>query len=110
VRDEAAATLLMPTRDPAQVLAELAAREVRHVFLEGGPTLAAAFLSAGLVDEVVAYVAPVLLGAGTGAVGDLGITTIGRALRLRTTDVLVVGDDDQRDVRLTLSPVREESH
>ena len=42
---------------------------------------------AGLVDEVVAYVAPALLGAGTSAVGDLGITTIDDALRLRITDV-----------------------
>ena len=36
----------------------------QHVWLEGGPTLAAAFLRAGLVDEVIAYVAPALLGAG----------------------------------------------
>ena len=57
----------------------LFARDRQHVFLEGGPTLAAAFLSAGLVDEVVAYVAPMLLGAGTSAVGDLGITTIADA-------------------------------
>ena len=39
-------------------------RASAHVLLEGGPTLAAAFLRAGLVDEVVAYVAPVLLGSG----------------------------------------------
>ena len=51
------------------------------MFLEGGPTLAAAFLTAGLVDEMVAYVAPMLLGAGQPAVADLGITTIADALR-----------------------------
>ena len=54
------------------------------MFLEGGPTLAAAFLRAGLVDEVVAYVAPMLLGAGRVAVADLGITTIADALQLRS--------------------------
>ena len=54
-------------------------RERQHVWLEGGPTLGAAFLRAGLVDEVVAYVAPALLGAGSHAVADLGITTIGDA-------------------------------
>ena len=48
-----------------------------------GPTLAAAFLRAGLVDEVVAYVAPMLLGAGLSAVGDLGIATIGRRCPFR---------------------------
>ena len=57
------------------------ARDRQHVFLEGGPTLAAAFLRAGLVDEIVAYVAPMLLGAGRSAVADLGITTIADALR-----------------------------
>ena len=64
------------TRDPARGPApSSSARERQHVLLEGGPTLAAAFLRAGLVDEVVAYVAPVLLGSGRAAVGDLGITT-----------------------------------
>ena len=46
------------------LLAELAAREVRHVLVEGGPTVAAAFLRAGVVDEVHAYLAPAFLGAG----------------------------------------------
>jgi crotonobetainyl-CoA:carnitine CoA-transferase CaiB-like acyl-CoA transferase len=56
--------VLLRTRDPHAALAELRARDRQHVFLEGGPTLAAAFLRAGLVDEIVAYVAPLLLGAG----------------------------------------------
>ena len=64
---------------------------VRHVLLEGGPTLAGAFLRAGLVDEVVAYVAPMLLGAGRSGVGDLGVTTIADALRLDVDDVTVLG-------------------
>ncbi|WP_404813124.1 bifunctional diaminohydroxyphosphoribosylaminopyrimidine deaminase/5-amino-6-(5-phosphoribosylamino)uracil reductase RibD [Cellulomonas avistercoris] len=81
------------THDPARVLAVLHEREVRHVLVEGGPTLAAAFLAAGLVDEVHAYVAPVLLGAGAGAVGDLGITTISQALRLVPSEVLPLGPD-----------------
>jgi diaminohydroxyphosphoribosylaminopyrimidine deaminase/5-amino-6-(5-phosphoribosylamino)uracil reductase len=63
------------------------------VLVEGGPTLAAAFLRAGVVDEVHAYVAPVLLGAGRAAVADLGIETIGDALRLRTRDVRQLGPD-----------------
>ena len=44
--------------------------------------LAGAFWRAGLVDEVLAYLAPTLLGAGPCAVGDLGITTIDDAVRL----------------------------
>ncbi|SFJ97312.1 bifunctional diaminohydroxyphosphoribosylaminopyrimidine deaminase/5-amino-6-(5-phosphoribosylamino)uracil reductase RibD [Cellulomonas sp. KH9] len=81
------------THDPAQVLAVLHEREVRHVLVEGGPTLAAAFLAAGLVDEVHAYIAPVLLGAGPAAVGDLGITTITQALRLVPSTVVPLGPD-----------------
>lgn len=81
------------SHDPADVLELLAERGVRHLLVEGGPTVSAAFLRAGLVDEVVAYVAPVLLGAGPAAVGDLGITGIGGALRMRTRSVEQVGPD-----------------
>ncbi len=93
VGDDAAPTLHLRTRDPHEVLAELHAREVRQVLLEGGPTLAAAFWRAGLVDEVVYYLAPALLGAGPSAVGDLGITTIADLARLEVTDLRRVGPD-----------------
>ncbi len=94
------------TRDPRAALAELHALDRQHVFLEGGPTLAAAFLRAGLVDEIVAYVAPMLLGTGRSAVGDLGITTIAAALRPTVTAVTVLPgiDGEQPDVRLTMTP------
>ncbi|WP_034621985.1 bifunctional diaminohydroxyphosphoribosylaminopyrimidine deaminase/5-amino-6-(5-phosphoribosylamino)uracil reductase RibD [Cellulomonas sp. URHE0023] len=85
--------LTVQSHDPAAVLAVLAEREVRHVLVEGGPTLAAAFVRAGLVDEVHAYVAPVLLGAGPPALADLGIATIGDAVRLTTRSVLPLGPD-----------------
>src|SRR4029077_16818661 len=64
ILDHAAETLQLRTRDPEAALKELFARDRQHVFLGAGPTLAAAFLRAGLVDEIVAYVAPVLLGSG----------------------------------------------
>lgn len=79
--------------EPLAVLEVLHAREVRHVLVEGGPTLTAAFLAAGVVDEVHAYVAPVLLGAGPSAVGDLGITSIAQALRLVPQEVVPLGPD-----------------
>lgn len=81
------------THDVAGVLAVLHEREVRHLLVEGGPTLAAAFLRARLVDEVHAYVAPVLLGAGAPAVADLGVTTIGDALRLVPREPVSLGPD-----------------
>ncbi len=66
---------------------------VRAVLLEGGPTLAAAFLAAGCVDRVVGYLAPALLGAGPTVVGDLGITGIAQTLRLVVEDVTLIGSD-----------------
>lgn len=100
VLDEAAETLHLRTRDPDEMLAALQAREIRHVWLEGGPTLAAAFVRAGLVDEILAYLAPALLGAGRASVGDLGVDTIADIRRLEVRDVARVGPD----VRLTLLP------
>lgn len=81
------------SRDVGRVLGELGARGVRHVLVEGGPGLATAFLAAGAVDEVQAYVAPVVLGAGRSAVGDVGVGSIGGALRFRTVEVVRLGED-----------------
>jgi diaminohydroxyphosphoribosylaminopyrimidine deaminase/5-amino-6-(5-phosphoribosylamino)uracil reductase len=110
VLDDTAETVVLPTRDPEQALTELFDRDRQHVFLEGGPTLAAAFLTAGLVDEVVTYVAPMLLGAGRSAVGDLGISTIGDALHLDVTDVTVLGEGADTNVRLTMTPRKKEGN
>src|SRR5450759_4887174 len=82
VLDLTAPTLHLATHDPAEALKRLHEQEIHHVWLEGGPTVAAAFLGAGLVDEVIAYLAPALLGAGSPALGDLGIQTIDPVLRL----------------------------
>ncbi len=109
--NDRAETVQLRTRDPHEVLATLHDQGRRHVFLEGGPTLAAAFLRAGLVDEVVVYVAPMLLGTGAPAVADLGIVTIGDARHLRIVDVTVLpgatGPDgvvEDSNVRITLTP------
>ncbi|MFH8684151.1 bifunctional diaminohydroxyphosphoribosylaminopyrimidine deaminase/5-amino-6-(5-phosphoribosylamino)uracil reductase RibD [Streptomyces lydicus] len=88
------------------LLQALHQRDVRSVLLEGGPTLAGAFLAARVVDKVVGYLAPVLLGAGPAAVGDAGITTIAQALRLDVTDVARLGPD----LRITATPLRPALH
>lgn len=102
VLDDTAETVLLRTHEPRRALADLFTRDRRHVFLEGGPRLAAAFLGARVVDEVVAYVAPLLLGAGAHAVGDLGITSIADALHLQVRDVSVLGTGAETTVRLTM--------
>jgi diaminohydroxyphosphoribosylaminopyrimidine deaminase/5-amino-6-(5-phosphoribosylamino)uracil reductase len=92
--------------DVTALLAELHLRGVRSVLLEGGPTLAGAFVAAGAVDAVTGYLAPALLGAGPAALGSAGITTIADALRLDVTDVARVGPD----LRVTAVPTaRQES-
>jgi len=102
VLDVEAPTLHLATHDPAQALKTLAELEIHHVWLEGGPTVAAAFLEADLVDEVIAYLAPAFLGSGAPAVGDLGIQTIGQALRLTTHEVTTIGDDIR--IRASITP------
>jgi diaminohydroxyphosphoribosylaminopyrimidine deaminase / 5-amino-6-(5-phosphoribosylamino)uracil reductase len=91
--DGAAETVHLRTRDVEQALRVLAAREVRHLWVEGGPTVAAAFLRAGAVDELVTYVAPAVLGAGAPAVGDVGVTTVDGTLRFELSHVARVGGD-----------------
>jgi diaminohydroxyphosphoribosylaminopyrimidine deaminase/5-amino-6-(5-phosphoribosylamino)uracil reductase len=106
--DDQADTLHLRTRDPHEALAHLHGLGRYRVFLEGGPTLAAAFLQARLVDTVVVYVAPMLLGSGPSAVADLGIATIADALHLPVVDVAVLEPnepdepDDETNVRITL--------
>ncbi len=74
-------------------LEELARRGIRSLFIEGGPTLASAFITAGLVDELLVYLAPAVLGGPMLALGDLGIPTIADALRFDFTAVERLGDD-----------------
>lgn len=67
------------TRDPGEALAALFARGVRHVMVEGGASIIAAFLTGGLVDELIVYQAPTILGSGRSAVADLGVRTLADA-------------------------------
>ncbi len=84
---------VIPGRDPRQALAQMYDGGVRHLLLEGGPTVGAAFIEAGVVDELVWIVAPKLLGAGTSAVSDLGIWSVGDAVVWDIRGTEHVGDD-----------------
>jgi diaminohydroxyphosphoribosylaminopyrimidine deaminase/5-amino-6-(5-phosphoribosylamino)uracil reductase len=83
------------------LLAALHERGVRSALLEGGPTLAGSFLASGLVDRVVGYVAPALIGGdGAPVLAGPGAPSIAAARRLRLDDVTRLG----ADVRLTARP------
>jgi len=75
-------------------------RGVRSALLEGGPTLAGAFLSARLVDKVIAYLAPKLLGEGLAALGAAGVATLAESIELEIIELTQVGPD----VRVTAVP------
>ena len=72
----------------ADELAALAEEGVQSLLLEGGPTLATAFLDADLVDKLLVFVAPVLGGSGPRFVGDLRDSR-----RLARFEASRVGDD-----------------
>ncbi|MCP5365096.1 MAG: bifunctional diaminohydroxyphosphoribosylaminopyrimidine deaminase/5-amino-6-(5-phosphoribosylamino)uracil reductase RibD [Hyphomicrobiales bacterium] len=78
----------------AAVARALGAAGLTRVLIEGGGQIAAAFLSAGLVDQVAWFHAPVLIGAdGLPAVGVMGIDRIKDAIRLRAAGTRRIGPD-----------------
>ena len=88
--------------DLPAVLKLLADRGINEVQLEAGATLAGGFLTAGLVDEILLYVAPVLLGERARPLFDgLHIDTMAQKLNLAIVESRTIGSD----VRLLLQPV-----
>lgn len=85
--------LFYPTDNLTDVLDDLRARGIRRVFVEGGPTLASAFVAAGLVDEFLIYLAPTLLGGPRMSLGDIGVTSIGDQRRLTIRSLTRLGHD-----------------
>jgi diaminohydroxyphosphoribosylaminopyrimidine deaminase/5-amino-6-(5-phosphoribosylamino)uracil reductase len=89
--------------DPGAVLELLAQREINEVLLECGPTLAGAFVAAGLVDELVLYLAPHLMGdAARGLFALPGLDRMQERIELEWADVRQVGTD----IRVTARPKR----
>lgn len=81
--------------DPLEVVARLAARGVQSVLIEGGPSVVGSFVDAGAVDEVWAFVAPMVIGGRDAlpAIGGFGAATLGDATRLLRSESEWIGDD-----------------
>lgn len=78
------------------VVAQLAGRHVNELQVEAGPTLCGALFAAGLVDELLLYVAPLLLGDQARPLLRLpGVDTIAAGRRLRVIDRRQVGSDQR---------------
>ena len=84
-------TMVIRTHDPMEVLRAVSDRT--DILLEGGPTLAGAFVRAGAVNRILVYLAPMLLGGPGVAVDDVGVPTIARALRWQFDQIDRVGPD-----------------
>lgn len=68
--------------------------DIRYLLIEGGAQTAAAFLKRGLVDRLLIYRAPILIGGGQPGLGDIGLTSLGGAHgRWARTDLRALGSD-----------------
>lgn len=87
--------------DLAALLDRLAARKVNEVLVEAGAELNGALLKAGLIDELIIYVAPKLMGDGARGMFHLpGLEGMDQCIALQFTDVRRVGED----LRITACP------
>ena len=93
VFNESAETLVLNTHDLASVLATLGARGVKELWVEGGPTVASKFVSSGLVNEYLVYLAPKVLGGSRVALQDVGVGSMPEAVELRFESVTQLGAD-----------------
>jgi diaminohydroxyphosphoribosylaminopyrimidine deaminase/5-amino-6-(5-phosphoribosylamino)uracil reductase len=83
------------------LMQELGRRQINEVLVEAGPTLSGAFLAAGLVDELIIYQAPTLLGSAARPLLELPLATMVEQRRLRVLDARAIGED----WRWTLAPL-----
>jgi diaminohydroxyphosphoribosylaminopyrimidine deaminase/5-amino-6-(5-phosphoribosylamino)uracil reductase len=83
----------VPGHNPGALLSALFAEGIRSVYVEGGPTVASAFIEAGVVDEIHITVGPMLIGGPKTAVGDLGISTMSEVIGLDIREITRLGDD-----------------
>ena len=84
----------------ADLVRDLKAAPGGDIGVHGSIELARSMLAQGLVDELLVYIAPTLIGGDRLAVGDIGVTTISQQRRLDITGVDRLGDD----ILVTLTP------
>ena len=97
--------LIIGHNDLHAALSEMYAKGIRSIFVEGGPTLASAFIAEGLADRLYIYLAPVLLGGEKVALGDLGVNTLSERIDLEISSVETLG----ADIFITAKPTRKDA-
>ena len=93
ISNDAAETVLINSRNFDDLLSLAEERGFNELLIESGPTFGTALLRANLIDEIVLFQAPTLLGSGTPSIGDLGITNISGRLDFEISEVEVIGSD-----------------
>jgi len=88
--------------DLAAVLKILGDRECNEVLIEAGATLAGAFVQQGLVDELIVYMAPILLGSDAKPLLQLPFEKMSDKINLHISDIRAIGDDWR--ITATLKP------
>jgi diaminohydroxyphosphoribosylaminopyrimidine deaminase/5-amino-6-(5-phosphoribosylamino)uracil reductase len=80
--------------DLVALLSQLADYGINHIWVEAGASLAAALLQQQLVDSLILYQAPKLMGSDSRGLIDIsGLTTMAQTPLLTITDVAMVGED-----------------
>lgn len=87
--------------DLARLLEELGQRGIASVLAEGGKRIITSLLAARAVDRLIAVIAPKLIGQGTEAIGDLGITRLNDAIAFSSVHISRLGPDVVFDGRLS---------
>ena len=95
VFNDDAETLTLKTQSIHGALSELYEKGIKHVLVEGGPTLASRFVQMDLVDEFVMYLAPKLLGGDKLAIGSIDVPSIQDAKELEFLEINSLGSDIQ---------------
>jgi diaminohydroxyphosphoribosylaminopyrimidine deaminase/5-amino-6-(5-phosphoribosylamino)uracil reductase len=87
--------------DLPALMDHLAQREINEVLIEAGATLAGAALAAGVVDELLIYAAPHIMGSEARGLFDIpGLSRMQERIELDITDLRMVG----KDIRITARP------
>ena len=93
VFNDKAKTIHIERHNPAKALAELWSIGVKSVWVEGGPRVASEFLKAGLVDEIIVYFAPMLLGGNNVSLQDIGVESMAGAIGIEIVENKMLGRD-----------------
>ena len=86
-------TIFIKSREVNVLLESISGKAINQVQVEAGPTLGTALLAAGIIDEIVLYQAPTILGSGKSWLGDLGISTLAKAAPLALLSSIQIGPD-----------------